>query len=334
MAQRMRKRIIDGLGRRLSPKRWTDQVRSLADHLEERQAQEFLRDTDFSKLDVSSYPRWSIKAGKWPYPVMNMFYCNNMISLITYCLSRRALPYVDVWSKDDGGVNLWEQFFEQPFAEAQAAWGDKRALNCDRTKFRVASFWFPKQRDVELYSKLYQPPIFALNAKTKAYVEDEYEQIFVKRGNPRVIGVLCRGTDYLDAKDHPTQPAVPDVIEDVRKKMLELHCEYVYLATDEYKTQQLFDEAFPGKVLINKRRYYDAFWKIKEEYGSDARIIMVHNDRENDDYYRSLEYLSSLVLLSRCQALIAGSCSGSTTALFMNGGKYEYWHLYNLGRNK
>jgi hypothetical protein len=52
---------------------------------------------------------------------------------------------------------------------------------------------------------------------------------------------------------------------------------------------------------------------------------------ENEIYNRGIEYLSSIYLLSRCDALIGGNCGGSISALLMNGGKYEFTEIFNLG---
>ncbi|MDR0507244.1 MAG: hypothetical protein LBH32_10600 [Dysgonamonadaceae bacterium] len=50
--------------------------------------------------------------------------------------------------------------------------------------------------------------------------------------------------------------------------------------------------------------------------------------------FAGISYLSSICLLSRCNALIAGNCGGSAAALYINNFKYEYWHLFNLGLYK
>lgn len=44
-----------------------------------------------------------------------------------------------------------------------------------------------------------------------------------------------------------------------------------------------------------------------------------------------LEYLSSIILLSRCTALVGGNCGGTLGALFFNDEKYEFVHVFNLG---
>ena len=69
--------------------------------------------------------------------------------------------------------------------------------------------------------------------------------------------------------------------------------------------------------MENKRTYYDRI--MKEQ--SLVSIANVRFDRENDEHYKGLEYLSSLVILSRCQGLVAGNCGGTRMALFLNEGR-------------
>ena len=57
----------------------------------------------------------------------------------------------------------------------------------------------------------------------------------------------------------------------------------------------------------------------------------MHFERENDEYLKGLEYLSSLYIVSQCKALIAGNCGGSQMAVFVNGGRHEYEHVFDLG---
>ena len=43
----------------------------------------------------------------------------------------------------------------------------------------------------------------------------------------------------------------------------------IYLATEERKTRDLFKKEFPGKILENKRRYYD------DIYDKDSSIVWI-----------------------------------------------------------
>ncbi|WP_216697686.1 O-fucosyltransferase family protein [Anaerostipes faecalis] len=287
----------------------------------------YMRKTDFEKLSVSNLKKCKIERGEWDYPLFQMSFMNNMLVNIIYCLSNGYLPYVDF--KNNEGVNLWEQFLKQPYG-CELLDGEE-TITCDTEKANIIIPMRPSPDSIELFHKLYEKFI-VFNEKTSQYIENEYRTI-LDDGKKRTIGVLCRGTDYTanKPKGHQVQPEIKDVISLVEIKMQEFKCDYIYLATEEKKIVDEFESKFPGKILVNKREYYDQFYNLKNENGDNVRISWVHHDRENDNYLKSLEYLSSIVLLSRCQCLIGGCCGGTQFASYMNGNKYEYCHLFDLG---
>lgn len=304
----------------LVPKRYRNMLINI-------QIDKFVKKTDFKKLDVSHFQHCLIIRGTWDYPLFHMYFINNMMANILYCLSNNYLPKIEVINSD--GVDLWNQFLKQPYEEYQV---DSENIDniCD---LKQAPFYFPNfpnRDDIHLYSPIFQYFV-NINKKTLKYFDLEYQNILKRKG--RVIGVLCRGTDYTanKPKGHPIQPEIEDVIELVKEKMKEYKCQYIYLATDEKKIKEQFEDSFSGKIIENKRKYYDQFYKIKDENGSKTRISWVHFERDNDNYYKSLEYFSSINLLSKCNLLIAGNCGGSRMALYLNNEKYEYYHLFNLG---
>ena len=138
-----------------------------------------------------------------------------------------------------------------------------------------------------------------------------------------------RGSDFTILKPfgHPIQPEIDDVIDLCKQKVNELGCDYIYLASEEKSVENLFELNFPGKVIVNKRVYYDEIIN-KNNY---QHAWQIHVNNENDIKIRGLEYLSSIYLLSKCDALIGGNCGGSLAALFMNNKKYEYQFLFDLG---
>lgn len=85
---------------------------------------------------------------------------------------------------------------------------------------------------------------------------------------------------------------------------------------------------FREKYLKTKRVYYD---DIYDQDDSIAYIKDVHFERENDRYLSGLEYLSSIILLSRCSALVGGNCGGTLGALFFNDEQYQFVHVFDLG---
>lgn len=285
----------------------------------------FLERTDFQKLDVSRYPVCQIEKGEWEYPLLNVCFLENMLKNIAYCLFNGYRPAV-TFPFSGGQGFLWETLFVQPYELGKC--GDEHSAICDVTAAPIYFPVFPTEQDVRKYGKLYQAFVQP-NPVFQRYHEAEYERLL--RGK-RVLGVLCRGTDYVATKPkgHPVQPEITDVIALVSKKMKDLRCDHIYLATEEQAIHKKFEEAFPGKIIINTRQYYDSYGQLQK--GSEKTLISaVHFDRENDSYLKALEYFSSIFLLSECNALIAGSCGGSRAALYLNYGKYEYYYLFNLG---
>jgi hypothetical protein len=263
-----------------------------------------------------------INQGMHEYGYFNFTFLNNMLSLIVTVLSRGYIPVVQLDNRKEGWTN-WETFFEQPFHVQDY---DQLEICNLRQGLIAPSFATPfRTMDLNLWRKIYTD-FAVLNTSTQKYVDDEYQSLIAGK---KVLGVLCRGTDYVQKKPygHPIQPRTEEVITLVKQKMIELDLEYIYLATEEYRIVKQFEEVFPSIVIVNKRTYYDDIF-LRDHC---TEIYQVHFDRENDIYLKGLEYLSSIWLLSRCHALVAGNCGGSTSALYLNNGKYIYWHLFDLG---
>jgi hypothetical protein len=53
-------------------------------------------------------------------------------------------------------------------------------------------------------------------------------------------------------------------------------------------------------------------------------------DRKNDNYHKGLEYLTTIYMLSKCNALIAGQCGGTTGAVLLSK-NHEFSYLWDLG---
>lgn len=298
------------------------------EYIESIRLESYICKTYFESLEISSGKECCIENGEWNYPLCHVGFINNMLANAIDCLSRGYRPVICY--KNSKGINLWEQFLVQPFTDNFTE--KKRKGDRIYYKKKYAPVYFPKfpsKADIEIFSPIFKRLVM-FNEETLKYFQAEYEELL--RGK-RVLGVLCRGTDYVAnrPKGHPVQPNVEMVIEYIIENSARINTEYIYLATEEKRICDLFEEAFPGKIIVNQRCYYDEFWKLSKEYGSDVRISWVHNDRENDDFYKNLEYLSSIYLLSRCTSLIGGSCGGTQAALWMNENQYEFVHLFNLG---
>lgn len=263
-----------------------------------------------------------INQGLYEYGYFNFAFLDNMLSLIIEALSNGMIPVVELENRKEGWTN-WHTFFNQPLEVSSVK---EKMIFKKKTGLLSPGFRTPyNKKDLALWSKIYTD-FAVLNKETKEYVDQEYANLIA---NKKVLGVLCRGTDYVQKRPygHPIQPKVDDVIALVKTKISEYGLEYIYLATEELSIFKQFESEFPDKILVNKRTYYDEIFYKKQ----CTDIYQVQFDRENDIYLKGLEYLSSIWLLSQCDALIAGNCGGSTSALYLNNGKYRYWHLFDLG---
>lgn len=274
--------------------------------------------------------------------------CQLVVDLKTY-------PCVNLADDRVGIDNAWEYYYEQPFQEMpelDVIYNDYSYRFTPQYRKDLLSF-FPGINRSIIYRFLYNkesmfhrisvidcvrdPKIakrwfnisskyLRLNEKTKLYVDDEYQRIMQGK---RVLGVSLRGTDYTKKRTygHPIQPEIGKIIDDAREYMQNYGYSHIYLSCEEYAAVESFEMAFPGKILVNNRKFFD-----KIDFERVERIADVSFDRENDAYLRGLEYLSSIYLLSRCDALIAGQNTGSQMAYIINGGKYEHVYFYDIGK--
>ena len=282
------------------------------------------KDIDFKSIVRADWPVCEINKGDWDYPLVNICFIENVLKNIIWCIASHCRPIIKIGSADT--VNLWENLFEQPFSIKA---GSDKTVNCPYQSAPVYFPVFPKEKDIDVIGKIYRTFLIP-KKEVQAYFDEECAELI---NGKRVLGVLCRGTDYImtKPKGHPVQPRTEEIIELASQKMKELKLDYIYLATEEKGVEVFFKRSFPGRVLVNRRHYFDSYYDL---YGKNAntKISEVHFDREQDSYFKSLEYFSSLNILSKCDSLIAGNCGGSRAALYLNGGKnYTYYHLFDRG---
>ena len=271
----------------------------------------------------------AIREGLYEYEYFNVCFLNNVISLCALAAGRRERAYVAI--RTSGGENLWEEFFEQPFAfseEEMARIGEAPGM---AEKVGPA---FPQWQDAidprtrRLYSGMYRRMI-RYRPEVQAYLDEELAAVRAEAQGGKMLGVLCRGTDYTATrpKGHPRQPEAEAILARAEEAYRNGKYAGIYLATEDSRYDTAFRERFGDKIHVNRREYYDRAYRE----GGIRMIRDVHFDRERDDYRKGIEYLSSLYILSRCEGLIAGNCGGSQAAAFLNGGKYEECYFFDLG---
>ena len=102
---------------------------------------------------------------------------------------------------------------------------------------------------------------------------------------------------------------------------------YIYDLWQDYLIADAFKKEFPNRVIENKRHYFNDNF----EKNALDRISQVHFERENDDYLKMLEYISSINIVSRCDCLVTGLNGGSEMAIYRNGNQYKYMYVFDKG---
>lgn len=256
------------------------------------------------------------------------------VGWIDWALRHGMIPVVDMqWyinpfitNDEIGKVNAYEQYFNQP-----CGIGVNEALQSRNAR----TIWkdVPPFHPNDSLEFLYNDKIVEYYRKVvKKYVNftDETKNILatqkhnIMRGG-KTLGVLARGTDYVDLKpyNHPIQPNVEELVYLIKKYRSKYECDKIYVATEDSRILERMKLEF-GKDLLytNQRRI-----------GKTKTLLNANNDFTNgiSPFQRGMENLISVWLLSQCSGLIAGSTSGTIGAVLL-ADKYEFMHIYTSGR--
>ncbi len=258
-------------------------------------------------------------------------YVEMCMRYVSYAIEHEKMPIIDmtgcrnpyVKDGDESKVNWWNLYFDQPLMVEnnlsdyiniqKCEYDDSCGVPYGRSAvFLKKSRWY--------WGKIYEQ-YFHLNKESEKYVENDWKKLF---GDSKctVLGVKVRGTDYKVVKHHPIQPSVDQVIKEVKK--VQSKFDKILVESEEYANIEIFKKAFPGKVIANEDNTY---FDVKDANSADRAMFEV----KGAEYQSGLEYLASIMLLSKCDGLIGGVNGGTIAATYINGGKYRYNKLIYLG---
>ncbi|MBR6147723.1 MAG: hypothetical protein IKQ44_05095 [Lachnospiraceae bacterium] len=250
---------------------------------------------------------------------------------IIYALENDMIPVVDMCNYDNSlkktlADNPWDDYFVQPGGlSLEEAYKSKSIIisdagipdnrPCDDTEFLSG-----KNGELDYWRER-----FAENIKIREEVKKRADLRFSELGleGERVLGVLARGTDYLSLKPsgHPVQPQADQIIEKVIKEIERQHFTKVFLATEDAMIADLFRSQIGEKCVINDKAYID----YKGDY-----LAYEGNQKQINDNDKNLDYVINMIILSRCDGIIAGRTSGTVGAALMSE-NWEYSHFFDLG---
>lgn len=227
-----------------------------------------------------------------------------------------------------GRENSWEYFFEQPcgigldsipsgadvvHGHFRTHWGVWRG---DPTR----DFGMRDETRADLYmlcERFVRP-----NTATARTIEENRQALFSP--NDTVLGVVIRETDYtLQMEHHSPVDGQVDYIAQIRDALRRHGCNSIFVATESRKVFDAVSAAFPGLARTNPREFYDRYYQDRED-GRALVLADVRHDRENDEYLRGLEYVTTVFLLAGCDVLLGTQSGAFSAAQHLNGGRYRH----------
>lgn len=262
------------------------------------------------------------------------------IEQIDYAIKKGYIPVIDMKNynnsylyKDEIGViNAWEYYFEQPFSfmdanrySLETAYNSQNVILNNGEVLDTMHFMDPlflqEGLNLRYWQNIYKKYI-RINKKSQEYIDIQYNKLI--HDEDRVLGVFCRGTDYRSLRPygHPIQPDINDVLSKTATALKEWNCNKLFISTEDYDIYTIFKNHFGEIVIANEREYVENI--------GNSLVTQITHHRNDDKYLQGLEYLTSLVILSKCNCIIASSTSGVAGTVLMNEG-FEQTYFYNLG---
>ena len=262
--------------------------------------------------------------------------CN--LSHIGYALEHGYIPIIDQQNYPNQYLNpelltkenSWEYYFNQPFKYSLDDIKNSkniilsRKLQMPNKKYTIDFYIFEDLRRLYYFRDLFKKIIIP-NSKTMEYLITSYNNIFT--GKTNILGVLCRGTDYIKKKPggHPIQPQPEDVIKKAKEIIEKYNCKYLYLATEDQDIFETFKLEFGNKLISNNQRRFK-----QSDFNNFDYISQALNYTNHENFYLGLEYLSSIYNLSKCEYFLGGKTAGTIGVYLMSDG-FIYDYVWDLG---
>lgn len=252
---------------------------------------------------------------------------------IVEAVERGYIPVVDLQNYDNQYLaknklhkeNAWEYYFEQPMGYTlRDIRKSKNVVLSRKDSYPEKYLHNLDNKEVLAYLRKLYGKYVRFNKSTLNYLKGEYKRIL--KGKKKVLGVLCRGTDYTIKKtaNHFIQPSPQEMIKKAKDIMLRKKCTHIYLATEDQNNYDLFKRHFGRKLLTNEQI------RFSQQDMSGARYLSRINFKEGSKQLIGLQYLSTLNLLSKCACFISGVTAGRNGVHLMSS-KFEYTYTYWLG---
>ena len=178
----------------------------------------------------------------------------------------------------------------------------------------------------EIIKKFFQlAAIVPLNSKVENIINQKSKEILKNKKN--ILGIAFRfgghsKKHFAKTIGHPVQPDIDEMIKLAKIYLDKWGMQYIFLTSDTEEAAQEFKKIFKDKLIILKRERFSELLKKGE----------TNNLYSQENLYKtSLNYLTEMTLLSRCDCLIGSINSGLRYAVIQNNCKYKNVKILNYG---
>jgi len=256
----------------------------------------------------------------------------DVIKQLDYADKQGYIPIVDFKNYEtqyyEKGKNAWEIYFKQvsQFSLEEVYKSKNVILSGLNVLEKSPEYLNQKYDDISLtYARNLVSKYIKLNDTIENLVDKEIERLDIKN----CLGLYLRGTDYVKMKPagHPVQPTVHQAMDKVDEYLLSNTQKNIFLVTEDYEISTVIKEKYGSKVKTIKEDSYIKNYNGDNFIGIDACI----NQLGNEPSKRGVGYLIKLVLLSKCENIIAGNTCGSWGACVF-ATKFQKTYVFDLGK--
>lgn len=240
-----------------------------------------------------------------------------------YAEDHNMIPVVDMKNNKSiyqiANENVWEQYY--------ALTGDvslEEALSSNNYVIGdISQSWFiylrrrhPKKITNEDYLREKYSKYINLNENTENYCNEQYNRLFEDKKT--ILGVVLRGTDYKQF-GHMKQPSIEEITSMAKEIMNKYGYDCFYVMTESREILEGLSLLLPKDKLFS----YKAGNISENDKGLIGNIISANTDPK----MASLNYLTQLYILNKCNAIIGGLCGATIVAQYKRNPKYEYINI-------
>lgn len=267
-------------------------------------------------------------------------YLISVLGFVRWAHKHNKRPVIDLQSFKNtylaeeavGQLNAWDYYFDQPVhityenavESPDCQFFDTTKEDCQG---KIKSPWW----DWEVYDqrsvtcrmwRAYTRRYIRLSESAMKRVNDTWNSLFQK--DDRVLGIQCRGTDYTahKPKAHPVQPSPEMVMEKAEQLIKTKGYNKIFLATEDGILFRKFKQRFGDMIVSSDKEHVD--------YDGKAWINNILPGSEQEKLEHGMAYLVSMMMLTRCNAFIAGRTSGSLGVMCLSEG-FEYTYIWDMG---